>query len=65
MSTTYKLLTSIITKRTYSFLEQNNCYQTIRKDVERDHTNVKTSYLLTECLLKTATRKNEALPQHG
>ena len=53
----YKLLTSIITKRTYSFLE--HCYQPNRKDAERDHTNVKTSYLLAECLLKTATRKNE------
>ena len=40
---------------------KKNCYHANRKDAERDHTDVKTSYLLAEWLLKTTTRKNEVL----
>ena len=48
LSTTYKL-------------KQKNCYHMNTKDAERDHTDVKTSYLLTELLLETATRKKRSL----
>ena len=48
LSTTYKLLTSIMTFTHIHSYNIKNCYHTNRKDAEGDHTDAKTSYLLTE-----------------
>ena len=47
LSTTYKLLTSIITERTYSFLEQKVLLPYEQKGCQKGSYRCKTSYLLT------------------
>ena len=61
LSTTYKLLTSIITDRTYSFLENNDIFPIEQKGCKRGSYGCKDQLLVNKMILEICHRKKRNL----
>ena len=61
LSTTYKLLTSVITDRTYNFLENNNIFPLEQKGCKRGSYGCKDQLLVNKMILEICHRKKRNL----
>ena len=61
MATTYKILTSIITKRMYTFLEENSILPQEQKGCKRHSYGCKDQLLINKVILENCRKKNRNL----
>ena len=54
LSTMYKILTSIVTKRIYNFLDTNKCYHRNEKAVKKGSYGCKNQLLINKMLLENS-----------